>query len=306
MPLPPLLLVALLAGHDAMPAQEAESQRQSPGRVTQQTVAVPKGTRLSLSNDAGEIVVKTWDRDSVQIRASHSSRMQVTAELQNQVLTIGARSDRVNTAVDYELTVPVWISVRIETRFSDIEIDGVSGGVSVESIRGELTLRNLGGSVVAKSIEGKISLEGGRGKVQMTTVEGDVSITKSTGDVTVDTTEGDITITGVQTTSLSVSTVDGDISFTGQFQPSGHYEFTSHDGDILLTIPESSSVMFGVRTYGDENQVHTTLPIKPSGPARKGRRATYTLGTGSSQVEVEAFDGSFYLRRPGETVKKED
>jgi len=74
----------------------------------------------------------------------------------------------------------------------------------------------------------------------------------------------------------------------------------------VLTIPENSSATFGVRAYGDENQVHTTLPLKANAPLRKGRRVTYILGSGAAQVEIETFDGSFYLRRPGEAVKKED
>jgi DUF4097 and DUF4098 domain-containing protein YvlB len=307
MALSPLLLVALLAAHDPAPAQDAAPQQRPPvGRsITEKTIPVPKGARLTLNSDAGEIVIKTWDRDAVSVRASHSSRMQVTAELKDQVLVIGATSGRAATSVDYELTVPAWIGLRVETRYSGIEIEGVSGSVSVESIQGDISLRNLGGPVFAKSIEGGVKLDGGRGKVQITTVQGDVTITKTSGDITAETNDGDITLADVQASTVSASTVDGEIKFSGALSASGQYEFTSHDGEIVLTIPENSNATFGVRTYSDENQVHTTFPLKTSGQVRKGRRVTYTLGTGSAQVELETFDGSFYLRKPGEAVKKE-
>jgi hypothetical protein len=91
----------------------------------------------------------------------------------------------------------------------------------------------------------------------------------------------------------------------GLLPASAAYDFTSHDGDISLTIPENASVTFGVRAYGDENQVHTTFALKPVGQVRKGRRVVYTLGGGAAQVEIETFDGSIYLRKPGETIKKD-
>ena len=41
---------------------------------TDQTVDVTKGTRLVLSNNAGEVVVRSWDRDQVRVQATHSDR----------------------------------------------------------------------------------------------------------------------------------------------------------------------------------------------------------------------------------------
>jgi len=304
----PLLFLTGVTGvpvQEAPSAGQAASQTQARRPATDQTIPVPKGTRLTLTNDGGEIVVKTWDRDAVRVQAIHSSRMQVKAELKDQVLVVEGGSDRPSTSIDYDLTIPAWMNIRLQNRYSDIEVDGVAGSVSVESIEGDLTLRNLTGQVTAKTIEGKILLEGGRGKVQLTTIEGDVSVTKASGDLTIDSNDGDVTLTDLQASALSVSTVDGDISFTGNLPASAVYDFTSHDGDVSLTVPETTSATFGVRSYGDENQVHTTFTLKPVGQIRKGRRVVYTLGGGAAQVEIETFDGSIYLRKPGEKVKKE-
>jgi hypothetical protein len=54
-----------------------------------------------------------------------------------------------------------------------------------------------------------------------------------------------------------------------------------------------------VRTYNGE--FGTSLPLK--GPEkselRRGKRVTYTLGTGSAEVEMESFGGAIRLRRAG-------
>ena len=41
---------------------------------TDQTVPVSRGTRLAIDNFAGEVVIHTWDKDSLRVQARHPSR----------------------------------------------------------------------------------------------------------------------------------------------------------------------------------------------------------------------------------------
>jgi hypothetical protein len=41
------------------------------------------------------------------------------------------------------------------------------------------------------------------------------------------------------------------------------------------------------------------MATKLVGELRRGRRATYTLGAGGADVELESFGGTIRLRRPG-------
>ena len=41
---------------------------------TDETVAVQRGGRLSINNFAGEVIVRTWDKDAVRVVARHQSR----------------------------------------------------------------------------------------------------------------------------------------------------------------------------------------------------------------------------------------
>ena len=122
----------------------------------------------------------------------------------------------------------------------------------------------LSGTVDAESVGGKITLEGGRGRVQLSTVEGDIAVNKAGGEIVAE----------------SVATQEG-------------------CQRIVETIPDNSSATFSVRTFGD-NRLDSTLPLKQGSNGRRGQRATYTLGGGAAQVDVEAFDGSVRIRRIGE------
>ena len=64
-----------------------------------------------------------------------------------------------------------------------------------------------------------------------------------------------------------------------------------------MVIPESTNATFTVRTYNGE--FSSNLQTKAVGEIRRGRRATYSLGNGGAEVELESFGGSIRLRRPG-------
>ena len=93
----PLLMITLVATQDVSASQTPSTATQIARRTeTDKTIPVTRGTRVVVSGEGGEIIVKTWDRDAVRVQASHSSRMQVSAELKDQVLTIGEDSGRIS------------------------------------------------------------------------------------------------------------------------------------------------------------------------------------------------------------------
>src|SRR5688500_19624674 len=59
-----------------------------------QTVDVAKGTRLVLSNNAGEVVVRSWERDQVRIQATHGARETITAETTDMTFRIRTQRPR--------------------------------------------------------------------------------------------------------------------------------------------------------------------------------------------------------------------
>ena len=40
---------------------------------TDETIPVQRGTRLSIDNFAGEVIIHTWDKDSVHVVARHQA-----------------------------------------------------------------------------------------------------------------------------------------------------------------------------------------------------------------------------------------
>src|SRR5688500_2265680 len=189
-----------------------------------QTVDAVKGTRLVLSNNAGEVVVRSWDQDKVRIQTTHGARDTVPAETTDMTLRIRTRSSRGPSGlVDYLITVPKWMPVNLSGTYLDATIEGTTAEVTVETVHGNARVTGGTGAVSLRSVEGIITIDKASGRVTATTVNEGIRVTNSTGEITAETTNGDIVIDNAQTSNLEASTVNGDLTFNGTIRESGVY-----------------------------------------------------------------------------------
>jgi hypothetical protein len=289
------LLSASLVAVSAAAALAQERETRAP--QTDRTIPVARGSRLNVVNDAGEIVIKSWDRDSLRIQARHSARVTVDVQTTNNIINLRTRASGPSLTVDYEISAPAWLPIRATGQFAYIGIEGVQNEVYAETVRGDIVVKGGSGFVTAKSIQGEIIVEDAKGKISAIAVNEGVRITGATGEISVDSTNGDITMTKVDAKSVEVGSVNGNIRFEGSLANAGQYRFATHNGNITMVMPETTNATFTVRTYNGE--FSSNLPTKAVGEIRRGRRATYTLGNGGAEVEVESFSGTVRLRRPG-------
>jgi hypothetical protein len=286
-----VLMIATLAA-------PAPQERQGRAPQTDETVAVTKGARLTVDNFAGEVVIKAWDRDSLRVQAHHGGRTKVSIRTTPGAVIVGAQQST-PTSVDYEITAPAWMPIKVVGTYIFISIEGAQSEVSAETTRGDVVVRGGTGTVTAKSIQGEVTVEGARGRVIASSVNEGVHAIGVSGELSVETTNGDISLTQMKSQSIEASTINGDIEFEGTPADRGRYVFTTHNGDINVAVPESSNVSFSVRTYNGSFSPGLKVSGPPRSEVRQGRRTTYTLGNGSAEMELETFGGSIRLLTPG-------
>jgi DUF4097 and DUF4098 domain-containing protein YvlB len=266
--------------------------------VTDQTVAVQKGTRLDVSNLAGEVAVKVWDKDAVRVEVNHSERESIDIRQAEQVVAI--RSHQVRGAprsLDYAITVPRWMAISINGTYTDATLDGVGGDVTVETTRGDINVTGGSGVILLKSVSGDITVAKAKGRIDVRSVNESMTLSDITGDVAAETTNGSIILDRIDSSNVDLYTVNGNISYDGPIHDKGVYRLTTHNGMIGMAVPEHVNAMLLVRTYN--GSFRSTFPVKQDDQNPR-KRFTLTLGTGSARVELESFGGTIALRRPGE------
>jgi DUF4097 and DUF4098 domain-containing protein YvlB len=266
---------------------------------TDQTVDVAKGTRLVLNNSAGEVVVRSWDRDQVRVQASHGAREQVDLQTTEMTLRVRARSTRGPSGlVDYQITVPRWMPVNLSGTYLEATIEGTTAEVTVETVHGNARVVGGSGSVSIRSVEGLITIEKASGRVQATSVNEGIRIANVTGEIAAETTNGDIAIENAQTSNLEVSTVNGDVTFNGTIRDGGAYRLTTHSGDIRVGLGGANNATVFVRTFQGDFSADFPIQLPEGQSSRSGsKRFNFTLGSGSARIELQSFNGDIILAR---------
>ncbi len=265
---------------------------------TDETVPVQKGTRLLVNNFAGDVIIRTWDKDAVHVTARHQTRTTVNIRPTAGGLAVTSSASRgPQGSVDYEITAPAWMPVRVEGTYNFVTIDGAQNEVFANTVRGDVMIKGGSGVITAKSVEGEVHVEGARGKVNVSSVNEKIVITDTSGDITAESINGGVTMTGIDSKSVDASTVNGDIVYEGKIADGGHYSFGTHNGNLLLGVPEVVNATFTIRTY--QGSFSTDLPLEGVSRAdvQRGRRVTTALGNGSADVTLETFGGSIRLRK---------
>jgi DUF4097 and DUF4098 domain-containing protein YvlB len=265
---------------------------------TDETVAVQRGARLLVNNFAGDVIVRAWDKDSVHVVARHQSRTTVSIRPSPTAVTISASGTRgPQGSVDYEITAPAWMPIRVEGTYTFVTVEGAQSEVFANTVRGDVTIKGGNGAITAKSVEGEVRVEGAKGKMTVSSVNEKIVIAGASGDITAESINGGITMTGIDSKSVDASAVNGDILYEGRLADGGHYSFGTHNGNLAMGVPDNVNATFSIRTY--QGSFSTDLPLQGVSRAdvQRGKRVTTALGTGSADVSLETFGGSIRLRK---------
>src|SRR5207248_3287924 len=115
-------------------------------------------------------------------------------------------------------------------------------------------------------------------------------------DISVEGSQGEITAETVQ------ATVNGDVTYDGTIKDGGRYRFSTHDGDLRVSVPEKANVSVSVSTFNGD--FSACFPVQLTGKTK--HRFSFTIGSGTARLELESFDGDIRLCRPGQLAKDKD
>lgn len=271
---------------------------------TDTTFAVPAGASLTVNNFGGAIIVHGWNQNSVKVHAEHSRRGRVEVSLVGSTVTVKAGSRQgAPSVVDMEITVPAATPLNLSGNYAEITVDGVTGPIRAETVEGEVDVKGGRGNITLSSIQGSVTLADASGRIELTSVNEDIDVDNVTGEIRIEATNGEVTMTRMRSSSVEAATINGDVVYDGTINDGGSYSFTSHNGDITVTVPERANVTITAATANGD--IDSSFPLPLTTCASGKRRCTFKLGTGSARLEVESFQGDIELRRPGEIERTE-
>jgi hypothetical protein len=264
-------------------------------------------TGLELELFQGEVVVRTWDRDAVQIHADHSESFTIEISRSGSTIYVEPDAERgfgFASSVDFELTVPRGFNLNLEGVALAVDISGSEGEVEVTTVHGPIRLEGGRGSIVLESVNGPVHVEGAQGEIEVVGIAGGVTFLNCEGDIYAESVGGDLILEGITSSDVEVASVGGTLRYDGTIEDGGSYNFGSHGGSIWLTLPPSINARIEALTLAGDIEID--YPGAPTEAVRSGgihglheKEFSFEIGTGSARIEIESFGGQIHIQRRG-------
>jgi hypothetical protein len=227
-----------------------------------------------------------------------------------------ARAGGEDTSITLDVKVPRYAQLdAIEVRAGDLNISGIDGPVSVVSGSSNVTVNHVGalevrtrsGNVNVEDVDGlvyivasssEIGVRRSNGDVRATTINGNIDIQCVKGRVDASTSRGEIRLVNVGG-DVEATTTDSGINFTGVIAPNGRYRLKSMEGQITMSVPESSPG-FTANLMSYNSDAVTEFPVRTSTPSpdsRAMRRVEARHGDGQAQITLDSFSQSVHLAK---------
>jgi hypothetical protein len=230
--------------------------------------------------------------------------------------SVGRGSNEDAGGITLDVKVPRYAQLdAIEVRSGDLNVSGIDGPVSVvsggsnvtASHVGALEVRTRSGNVSVEDVDGlvyvvasssEITVRRSNGDVRATTINGDINIQCVKGRVDASTSRGEITLVNVGG-DVEATTTDSEINFTGAIAQNGRYRLKSMEGQITMSIPDSSPG-FTANLMSYNSDATTDFPVRTSTPspnAQANRRIEARHGDGQAQITLDSFSQNVRLTK---------
>lgn len=244
---------------------------------TDRTVETRPGMHLQLESHFGEVTVRAWDRSAVRVQARHPSDVTVEVDVSGSLVQVEASHG--GKTVEYVLSVPADMPLEIDVVQGEVDVAGTRAGMQIQSVNGAIVVR------------------GGGGTIDLGSVQGSITLSEARGDIHAESVNGRIQLSGIDSGRVTAETVNGSVSYEGSIQNDGWYRFSTHNGTIDLTIPAGAGATFTASTFN--GTLETGFPVTLR-EAKEGKEFSFTLGSGGARIELESFNGTMRIRRPGQ------
>lgn len=292
------------------------------------------GGEVTVIGNAGYIKVKSWDKQEVQLRmvkrAWGRSRRRAEERLEEIEIEINHNGNRLlvrqvdrsrrdfhffdifdpdrwregwwQVEVNFDLTVPKEINLRLENDEGDVEVSEVTGNITITVDEGRVHLENIvSNNVKIETDEGEItcyrvsSRDKNRGKISIDADEGRIRIDESKFrkmDLFSD--EADLILNRIQILEGYFRTDEGDIELDMDVLKGGRYRIRSDEGDIFIVLPED--VRVSVNLESEEGYIRTDFPLSVK-KREEGERARGVIGKDRARLDVYTEEGDIALEK---------
>ena len=231
-----------------------------------ESVKADSNADVSIELIAGTVRVIGWNKNEVRVQGTLNDKWETLEidgdgnDISIEISLPDGNNRNVDLDADLEISVPAGVELTFEAVSAPLTVEGLTNALSVESISGSIRVAAGLEEIEIESISGRVEIE---------------------GDSTLD--------------SVDVESVSGSIEYTGDLISGGDYSFTIVSGRITLNVPSGASADYSIETFS--GSIDNEFGPKPEkGEWLPSEELTFSVGSGSADVTIEAVSGTIRLK----------
>jgi DUF4097 and DUF4098 domain-containing protein YvlB len=280
--------------------EQERRERELAGALDTTVTFDARGT-VTVSCPGGDVVVTGTDRTQIVVKArTERGPIRFVSSGSNATLEPGSR--RGCSDARFEVSVPATVRLVVNTWSGSLQVSGVTGDVEAHAQSGDIEVRDAGDNLEVATLSGDISVRGVRGSANVHTLSGDVTLEGARGNVEIETVSGDITLSDVVSRQIRTHSTSGNLDFGGTIVSAGRYEFTTHSGELRLTLPADVGAQLSLSTFSGEIESAFPITLTPGAHgigSSQAKKLNFSLGQGSARIIAETFSGDVTLSSTG-------
>ncbi|HZG58401.1 hypothetical protein [Paenibacillus sp.] len=302
--------------------EQIAADRQAVRQTAERRVEVPANgiETVSLAVERGNIAVRRSDGASIMLQATVTAagadaetagrrldQVQVAERVENGVLTFRSThedmaSGREAVTIDYALSVPDGVAVRVELDRGNVDVSGVRSDVETKTGRGVADIVGVTGDVTATVSEGELYVAGIEGSVTLSNRNGTATVEDVTGDVALDAYASSTYVSRIDGAvegtvaqgAAQVRDVSGPLALTGRVANlrlgglRGDADISAEYGKLRLYMTEPEG--YALQATVDGGVIRTRLPIAIKSDSERPHlsRMNGVVGDGTWKITIDA------------------
>lgn len=261
--------------------------------------AIAPGGRIEISNIAGKVTVRGWDRRDVQLSGTLSDGLTLKPEKSASrvrwEVTYPRRSN--SGGATLELFVPRGVELQLGTVSADIDIAGIDvKRVQANTVSGDVRAVGRSAEATLNSVSGDVDTELQTTRMEARTVSGSIRAGGGlSGEIGATTVSGKVDVEVGRTQRLVVETVSGRMDLSAAaLAPGGRISAQSVSAPITLRVPATVSAQLSIDSFSGTIQSDAGNVVRPRhGP---GSSLETRLGSGDGDISLQSHSGGVRVR----------
>ncbi len=285
-----LRIGCLIAGMLPLASQAAE------GNIDRKVAAEANG-EVVISNVAGTVEVRGWDRNEVHVTGTINqdvdSVLVDSSAGRTVIKVILPRGMHRGADAEIEVLVPKMSSVEVVTTSADVSSRGVLGAQRLKTTSGEITADIAGDNSEVRSVSGDLTVRGSGKPVSLRTssVSGSLDLTNLAGKLDVVTVSGDARVRMVEASEVRGRTTSGNFDLSAKLTNGARVEVDGVSSEITLRLSPRGGFSAEVESFSGDIEGCLADNVESVSKYGPGRRLNIRTPEAGAHVRAKTMSG---------------